>query len=224
MSSARLDVIADDDAMAPRMSRTLPAALYGIVDTVVFQAFCDRMDKLFEQLDADQRRRKNRFWWISIAVYFWLLMFVFTTPILSDFLDAHGLSETFYALSVLLPFPLCIIHVCVIWGWTARPTGAKTDAEAMCDIRSECDEMSNRSQMVSYQVVLMPVPASARGAWMQMNTVDHIEVSISASATAASANVPNVLLHNGKVDIAAENHKPVTCAKAVENGDYQQLV
>ena len=63
MSSARLEVITDDPAVAPRLSRSLPAALYGIVPTGAFQLFCDKLDGLFDGLDAEQRRRKRRFWW-----------------------------------------------------------------------------------------------------------------------------------------------------------------
>ena len=191
MSSARLEVITDDAAIAPRMSSAFPAALYGIVNATAYQAFCVKLDELFELLYAEQRRRMKRFWWMYGAIIMWLMCFITFTPTSYD----NGES----AASVLVALCLCVIHICTVWVCTARPAGVRTDAETMRDIRMECEDMTNRTPFVSFHVVLMPIPTVARGAWLQMNTVDHIAVSISASASAT------------------------VYAKAVSNGGYQQV-
>ena len=219
MSSARLEVITDEPSVAPRMSRALPAALYGIVDATTFQTFCDKLDGLFDQLDAEQRRRKKRFWWMYGAIYFWFMYFFVFVPLSS-------IPDSTPVFSVFVPLSLCAIHICTVWGYTARPEGAKTDAEVMREIRLECDEMTNRTPFVSFQVVLMPIPTAARGAWLQMNTVDHIAVSLAASASATgSATAVSAVMadaHGGKVDVASDNQEPVIYAQAVSNGGYQQ--
>lgn len=221
MSSARLEVITDDATVAPRMSRALPAALYGIVDATSYQAFCVKLDELFELLYAEQRRRKKRFWWMYGAIYMWFMYFIIFAPIFFNTYDGDS------AASGLVPLCLCVIHICTVWACTARPAGVKTDAETMRDIRLECEEMTNRTPFVSFHVVLMPVPTVARGAWLQMNTVDHIAVSISASASATgAATVVSAVMadaHGGKVDSATDNQEPVVYAKAVSNGGYQQV-
>ena len=211
--------------MAPRMSRTLPAALYGNVDTIVFQAFCDRMDDLFKQLDTEQRRRKNRFWWTYGALNFWLLFSIFA-PLL---FDSPALDDADTELSISVPLCVCILHICAIWVWTARPSNTKTDAETIRDIRLECEEMSNRSPFVSFQIVFMPVPTIARGGCLFMNTVDHIVVSVSTAASlngaAADAVIDTVTdKHYGRVEAIPDISVSAVHAKAVENGDYQQLV
>lgn len=226
MSSARLEVITDEPSVAPRMSRALPAALYGIVNAAAFQAFCDKLDGLFDQLDAEQRRRKKRFWWMYGAIYIWIMYFFVFAPI---FFTSPGFddSDSFPVASVFVPLLVCAIHIGTVWGYTARPAGVKTDVEVMREIRLECDEMTNRTPFVSFQVVLMPIPTAARGAWLQMNTVDHIAVSISASASAtgAATAVSAVMAdaHDGKVDVAADNQEPVIYAQAVSNSGYQQV-
>lgn len=218
MSSARLEVITDNDNVAPRMSRTLPAALYGNVNVDSFQTFCDRMDGLFDQLDAEQRRRKKRFWWMYGAINIWIISFI-----IPSFPVFDNSSSILRVAATLVPFCVCVIFMCTVWGCTAPPTGAKTDAETMHDIRLECEEMTNRTPGVSFHVVLMPVPSGARGAWLQMNTVDHIAVSIASLTSVHSAICTMADKHDGVVE-ATGSRKPVVYAKAVADGDYQQLV
>jgi hypothetical protein len=222
MSSARLEVFTDEPNVAPRISRTLPAALYGIVDAAAFQAFCDKLDGLFDQLDAEQRRRKKRFWRMYGSIYIWFMYFFVFAPI---FFSASSGSSP--AVPVLIPMCICAIHICTVWVLTARPAGVKTDAEVMREIRLECEEMTNRTPYVSFQVVLMPVPTAARGQWLQMNTVDHIAVSIASAVTATgtAATAVSVVMadtQNGKVDVAADHQEPVIYAQAVSSGGYQQ--
>jgi hypothetical protein len=222
MSSARLEVINDDPAVAPRMSRAIPAALYGIVTSNAYEEFCNKMDELFDSLDAEYRRRKKRFWWMYGAIFSWYmfsLIFGISLVMESDY-------AALFALIIL-----CATHIGTVWYCTARPAGVKSDAESMRDIRLACDEMTNRTPFVSFHVVLMPTPAAARGAWLQMNTIDHIAVSISASAsasatgTAAAAAVSTIMndTNNEKMNEATDNHQPVVYAQAVVNGNYQPV-
>ena len=225
MSSARLEVITDDDNVAPRISRTLPAALYGDVNVDSFQTFCDRMDGLFDQLDAEQRRRKKRFWWMYGAINIWAIIFFIFLPMYTNFpVYDNSYSIIFYLVAALMPFCLCVICMCTIWGCTAPPNGAKSDAETMRDIRLECEEMTTRTPGVSFHVVLMPVPSGARGAWLQMNTIDHIAVSIASLTSVHGAIGAMAVKHDGAVEATIGSRKPVVYAKAVADGDYQQLV
>ena len=220
MSSARLEVITDEPSIAPRMSRALPAALYGIIDATTFQAFCDKLDGLFDQLDAEQRRRKKRFWWMYGSINIWIMLFFFFFP-------SYLIMGSLPVVPVLVALLICAIHICTVWAYTARPEGVKTDVEVMCDIRLECDEMTNRTPFVSFQVVLMPIPTAARGSWLQMNTIDHIAVSIatSASASGAATSVRAIMVdaHGGKVDLAAIKQENVIIAQAESNADYEAM-
>jgi hypothetical protein len=217
MSSARLEVITDDATIAPRMSRALPAALYGIVDAAAYQSFCVKLDELFELLYAEQRRRKKRFWWMYGAIYMWVLYFIIFTPIFFTSYDDGDSTASGW-----VPLCLCVIHICTVLVFTARPAGVKTDAETIRDIRLECEEMTNNTPFVSFHLVLMPVRMGARCAWLEINTVDHITVSISASASAtSSATVVSAVMadaHDGKV---TDNQESVVYAKAASNGNYQ---
>ena len=61
MSSARLEIVTDEPAVAPRMSRALPAALYGMVNATAFEEFCDKLDELFDQLYANNAAARSDF-------------------------------------------------------------------------------------------------------------------------------------------------------------------
>jgi hypothetical protein len=215
MSSARLEVINDDPSVAPRMSRTLPAALNDIVAANAYEEFCIKMDELFESLDSEYRRRKKRFWYMYGAIYFWVMFFIIA-----------GINLEEYALFALM---FCAVHIGTVWFFTERPAGVKSDKESMRDIRLECDKMTNRIPFVSFHVVLMAIPAASRGAWLQMNTIDHIAVSISPSASAtgtASAAAVSAVVNNAydeKMNEAADNHQPVVYAQAVVSGNYQSV-
>ena len=218
MSSARLEVITDDPTVAPRLSRSVPAALDGIVSTVAFRSFCEKLDGLFDELDAEQRRRKKRVWWMYGTIYFWVVYLLVIVPTNAD-----------SSITMLVSLCLCALHISTVWTCTARPAGAKADSATLRDIRLECDEMTNRTPFVSFQAVLMPVPISGRiSAWLQMNTVDHIVVSVSASASASGAAtaVSAVMAdaHDAKAHEAADNQEPVVYAQAVGmSSGYQQV-
>lgn len=214
MSSARLEVITDDANVTPRMSRALPAALEEVVDAAAYQAYCDRMDVLLVRLYTEQRRLQKRFWWMYGAIMFWLVCYSFAFGIFptSDF------SITLLVASAIGAALLGAICCFLIWRCTSRPTGMKTQAEIMRDIRLECEEMTNHTPFVSFQAVFMLLPRGACGprdnsSWIKLNTVDHIAVSISASASVVGAtNVGSTVTSDdvdGKVHEAADSHEPV---------------
>jgi hypothetical protein len=222
MSSTRLEVFTDDPNAAPRISRTIPAALYGIVHATPFRTFCDKLDGLLDQLDAEQRRRRKRFWWMYRSIYIWFLYFVVFAPIFFT-----KVSDSFPIVPLLVSLCICVIQLCTVWGFTERRAGVKTDAEVMREIRLECEEMTNRTPYASFQVVVKSVAIVARGWWLKMSTVDHIAVSISSAATATgdaatAVSVVKADTRNSKVDVAADHQEPVIYAQAVSNGGYQQ--
>jgi hypothetical protein len=219
MSSARLEVIKDDATIAPYVSRGMPAALDGLVSQGAFAAFCDRLDALLDSLDAEHKRRKKRFWYMYGAIYLWFMYFFVFAPI--------------FELGDSLPYTsvACLLHIALVWFFTARPAGVKTDKELMRLIRSECDEMTRQTPFVSFHTVLVPVPAAARGAWLQMDTVDHIGVSVSLSASASGAATAAVVENTmestkmAEASISSDAGHPVVYAQAVASsrGDYQPV-
>jgi hypothetical protein len=217
MSSARLEVIKDDATIPPYMSRGMPAALDGLMAPGAFDSFCDRLDALLDLLDAEHKRRTKRFWWMYGAIYVWFMYFFIFAPISGfDYLPFTAVA--------------CFVHIASVWFCTARPSGAKTDKEVMRLIRSECDEMTRQTPFVSFHTVLVPVPAAARGARLQMDTIDHIGVSISLSASASgSATVAMVenTVESVKMSTASSGDvgHPVVYAQAVTSsrGDYQPV-
>lgn len=113
MSSARLEVITDDAAVSPRMSRAL-AALHGVVDVTYLQAFYDKLDGLFDHFDAEERRRKNRFWWMYRSIIFWVIYLLLFAPMYFISI-AHGYPDSFPVVSVLV----CAIQIYAVWGGTS---------------------------------------------------------------------------------------------------------
>jgi hypothetical protein len=219
MSSARLEVIKDDAAIPPYMSRGMPAALDGLVSQAAFDEFCDTLDASFDLLDSEHRRCKKRFWWMYATISLYIMISVPWMIFMS-------------MIFITLTLIACAVHITTVWYCTARGAGVKTDKEMMRVVRSECDEMTRRTPFVSFHVVLVPTAAAARGAWLQMETIDHIGVSVSLSATASgvatTANATMAHPHDSKIDESSDNNRPVVFAQAVAsstaaNGNYQQV-
>ena len=218
MSSARLEIIKDDAAIPPYMSRGMPAALDGLVTLGDFDRFCDQLDSLFDLLDKEHKRRKKRFWWMYGAIYLWFMYFFIFAPIFE--LD-------YFPYTVLA----CALHIGLVWVFTMRPSDVKTDKELMRLIRAECDDMTRRTPFVSFHAVLVPVPAAARGAWLQMESMDHIGVSVSMSAAAAgAAGAASVVVENSSLEVTKRDETsngghPVVYAQAMTatRGDYQPV-
>jgi hypothetical protein len=224
MSSARLEVIKDDAAIPPYMSRGMPAALDGLLSQATFDEFCDTLDASFDLLDSEHKRRKKRFWWMYATISFYFIML---SPLVT-LTSMNLMSMIFWPLTLIA----CAVHITTVWFCTARGVGVKSDKEMMRVVRSECDEMTRRIPFISFHVVLVPTAAAARGAWLQMETIDHIGVSVSLSASASgvatTANAVMAHTHDSKIDESSDNNHPVVYAQAVAssttaNGNYQQV-
>jgi hypothetical protein len=201
------------------MSRGMPAALDGLLSQAAFDEFCDTLDASFDLLDSEHKRRKKRFWWMYGTIYVWFMYFI----IFGSLMSVNFLPLTLIA---------CAVHITTVWFCTARGAGVKSDKEMMRVVRSECDEMTRRTPFVSFHVVLVPTAAGARGAWLQMETIDHIGVSVSLSASASgvatTANATMAHTHDSKIDESSDNSHPVVYVQAVVsstsvNGNYQQI-
>jgi hypothetical protein len=109
-----------------------------------------------------------------------------------------------------------VFNITAVWVATARRNGVLADKEVMRQVRSECEAMTRRTPFVSFHVILVPVASASRGAWLQMETVDHIGVSVSLSASASGVATAIVQeASSSKVEECNANHEPVVYAEAV---------
>jgi hypothetical protein len=208
MSSARLEVIKDDAETPACMSRSMPAALVGLVTQAALDDFCDKLDALFVVSHAESQRVRKRECWRLGGLCFWLIVWI-----------VYNFS------GVNIPYWVHIavwITIAVYFGivfWCTQPgAGAKSTKEILQLIRFECDEMSCRTPFVSFHVAA--------------GDVNHIDVSISMSATssgvATTSNAVTDRMSDSKINESIGNHQPVVYAQAgttsmTTNGDYQQL-
>ena len=72
MMTARLEIFADGLDSSPHLSRSLPAALDGLIDNKAFHEFADELDILLEMLDTDHQRVRNRYRWLTYGYLFLL--------------------------------------------------------------------------------------------------------------------------------------------------------
>jgi hypothetical protein len=221
MSSARLEIIKDSVELPPAMSRKMPAALDGLVGKGPFTEFCDALDATMELLFNEQRRRMKRFCCMCGGIYLWFMFF----NIFASLVDIY---------SLLGSVALCAVHLSTVWMCTSRPAGTPTAPESMRKIRAECDRMTTATPHVSFSIVLVPTPAAARGAWLQMDNIDHIGVSVSltahatGSATASFVPAANIIMADAKADDSNATTAAVAFAQAVPTntgraGAYQPI-
>jgi hypothetical protein len=205
MSSARLEIIIDDADTPACMSRTMPAALEGLVPQAALDDFCDKLDALFVLSHTESQRVRKRVSWMSRACLFWLFLFF----CFISFMNLWWFIGTFI---------LTAVYTGTVWFCTQPGADAKSQKEILQLIRFECDELTRRTPFVSFHVAA--------------GSVNHIGVSISLSATAfgvastSNANVEDT--SDSKNAVASDNHHPVVYAHAVTtstttNGNYQQL-
>jgi hypothetical protein len=203
MSSARLEIIKDDADTPACVSRSMPAALEGLMTQAALDDFCDELDALFVLSHTESQRVKKRSIWMSAL--FWLFLFF----CFGSFMNLRWFIGTFI---------LAAVYFGTVWFCTQPGADAKSQKEILQLIRLECDDMTRRTPFVSFHV--------AAGA------INHIGVSISLSATASgiastsNANVEHT--SDSKNAAASDNHHPVVYAQAVTSlttphGTYQQL-
>ena len=175
MNEARLEIFADDIDSAPQLSRSLPAALDGLIDYKTFHEFADRIDELLEFLDAEHKRLQNRYWWTLYGLYsFYPAIFLFHSVL---FLVYFGIWIT-YLISVRLYTEYC------------RKSPKSID-EIVKEIRSACEVMTNHTPHVSFRPMFRPFSTGSR----EVDCTEYIYVSISDTAFAevlAGAAVTNI--------------------------------
>lgn len=178
MNTARFEIFADDLDTPPHLSRSIPAALDGLIDYKEFQEFADELDVLLESLDADHQRFRNRFWWVQYGY----VAFMFGVFVLSP--NYPGLYTVCFLTSV-------IYMICVWLYATHCLKGPQTAEEIVREIRSLCEVMTNRTPHVSFHPIFREVQAGSR----RMETIMNIDVSISENAFAA-ATADTVVVSN----------------------------
>ena len=168
MDTARLEIFADDLDSSPRLSRSIPAALDGLIDYKVFQEFADELDILLEMLDTDVRRLQNRSWrivygqlCITFGSLFWL---------------------PYYINLYIVWFFISVIYMASTWLYaTYSLRGPKTTGEIIEEIRSICEVVTNRTPNVSFHPIFRGLSAGSQ----EMEIVTNIDVSISNNAFSA---------------------------------------
>jgi hypothetical protein len=210
MSSARLEVIKDDTDTPAYMSRSMPAALEGLLTQTALDDFCHKLDALFVLTHAECKRVTNLANWMIIALYFYVLFCIPTMYMI----------EWCYKIGT---FILIAVDIGIIWMMTQPGAGTKSFKEILRLIRFECDEMTRRTPFVSFH--------AAVGTIMHID-IKHIDVSISVSETSSGvASGSNAIVEctiDSKIADSSDNHHPVVYAQAVTspttiNDSYQQL-
>jgi hypothetical protein len=205
MSSARLEIIKDDADSPACVSRSMPAALDGLLTQTALDDFCDKIDELFLVAHTEHKRVMKRVKWLFGAFYIWLILFMIS----SSLMNLWWFIGTFF---------LTAVYIGIVWMVTQPGANTKSKKEILQMIRCECDELTRRTPFVSFHV--------AAGA------ISHIGVSISASATASGvASASNATMDqtsDSKIAESTDNHHPVVYAQAVTtsattNGNYHQL-
>jgi hypothetical protein len=221
MSSARLELIRDDALFTPAcMSRSMPAALDGLLTQTALDDFCDKVDELLvlshARTQAEYKSAMKRWCCFLVAYLFFpvvpVCIFV-STLYLFDTLSPTGSQFLHIGLYIA-----SFVYFVIVWKCTQPGPDAKSNKEILQWIRFECEEMTRRTPFVSFHV--------AAGA------INHIDVSISLSAPAFGVvTTSNAILDTNipKIDESSSNHQPALhCAQTLTtttatNDDYQQM-
>jgi hypothetical protein len=201
MSSARLEVVKGDADTPAYLSRSMPAALDGLLTQTALDDFCDKIDELFLVAHTEYKRVIKRLSWMIIAFYVWIIFIIVSIPLMNSwwYIIASTIAMCVY---------IGIVELCTQPGQIA-----KSSKEKLRLIRFECDEMTRRTPFVSFHVAAGAV------------NCNHIDVIISLSATASGvATTSNCTI----TDQSRDNNNPVVYVQAVTsstmtNGNYQQL-
>jgi hypothetical protein len=222
MASTRLEVVKDDASVSPYMSRSIPAVLEGLLTQASYDVFCGTINGQLDLLDTEHKRRKQRFWYMYVSIRVWIWYVLLSLPFTSK------LNVLYWPISMMV----CVFQLSTIWRITARPTSTKSDKELLRLMRSECETMTRNTPFLSFHLVLIPIAAGARGAYLQMDTVDHIEVSVSRSASASGVTTNESALMGDAIDskthmLSVDDEHPVVYAHAIipspVRGEYQQV-
>lgn len=130
MNTARLEIFSDDIDSPPHLSRSIPAALDGLVDDKTFQEFADQLDALLGLLDAEHQRLGYRTSW---GFYIFCIFYLF----------AMMLGNTIISLAFF-----AILFSYVLFSYWIK--GPKSAYEIIAEIRSACETMTDRTPNVSF--------------------------------------------------------------------------
>jgi hypothetical protein len=205
MNTARLEIFADDLDTPPHLSRSIPAALDGLIDYKEFQEFADELDVLLESLDADHQRFRNRWWWVQYGYIPWMFGVFVLSP--------------YYPLLYVVCFLTSVVYIICVWLYATHCLkGPKTAEEIVREIRSLCEVMTNGTPHISFHPIFREVPAGSR----TMESIINIDVSISENAFVAVTANTVVMSNNANNNI--EFQSPVIAATSMKaTCDYQQL-
>ena len=224
MNPVRLEIIQDDPTTAPRLSRTMPAALYQYVPETSFAEFRDKIDALLRAAATDYRCRANRSsWWINSVMFwfYWFIIMIFNGLFTFD----SGIPDRFYKMMVI-SIVICVLHLGAMIIWMNRSTGAKPATETLSEIRTECLAMSTRTPCASFHLVTSRFSMILVRQYLNKVPIEYIEVSISASgfevANGSDAMIHTDTLNTSKKASSGVPHPAVQTTSAVTN-DYRQL-
>jgi hypothetical protein len=214
---ARLEIIWDDGF---RVSRTMPAILYGMVDESSFSLFCDQLDAALLCLQIEHQRKRVR---ASICLYG--IFFCFAAQTL--FIQVEYYIPDMHAFDLALAFWFVYLIMIAVMVMVIFCHSDSVERQAVAKIRAICEEMSNRlHSQVSFQVVMVPMSVSFRnrgfcGECMSPNhTVDHISVSVSRMIRYST-------LTTGASLVGTTSHSTIRFDKVDENtaarNDYQLM-
>jgi hypothetical protein len=223
MSSARLEIINDDADTPACMSRSMPAALEGLVTPAALDDFCDKLDALFVLSHTESQRVKQRSIWTIRASFFYFLcvcvgIFLF-----------QNMNALVFSIFSSGTSAIWVLNLGIVWLCTQPGAGTMSQKEILQLIRCACDELIRCACVELTRsapfVLSFHVAAGA---------ISHIRVSISASASATASGVASASnatmdeTSDSKIAESTDNHHPVVHAQFVTtrtttNGDNQQL-
>ena len=204
MNDARLEIFADDIRSPPHLSRSIPAALDGLIDDKTFREFADQIDVLLELLDAEHERFKNRYWWTQYGIY-----------------------SLYPGLLLLPPFLVVYFVYTVVWiiylasvrlYTTYFKKGPKSIDEIVKEIRSVCEVMTDRTPHVSFHPMFRPFPLGS----LQIDSTENINISISDHAF-AEVLAGAAVVRSNENDSTAATRNLLGNATIATPCDYQLL-
>ena len=214
MSAARLEVIKDHGEKI-HVSRSMPAALEGLVSSDDFGVFCDKLDSSLQLLKAEQTRIDGQCGWIMVASYISFFSFFGLFSLYNPFRSTRYGDNGAILGNLLLTIICTIIVVIVVGLATRRPKGGLPSQELMRILRADCEEMTLDTPHGSFHIVLAQIGTKI---------VDHIAVSLALTAAA----VGTASLGNASVGVAScvaimSSETDTSYAEAVGTNGYKKV-
>jgi hypothetical protein len=223
MNPVRLDIIQDDAAAAPRLSRTLPAVLYNIVPESSYADFCNKIDPLLSLAADDYKIRARRNLWSNYGAIFWMVWFLICfIGSLSHSIDGSSVPDQYFYITVA-SFAVGLIYMVIMRIWMNTSTGVTPAAQTMQTIRDECAAMTKRTPHASFHVVLTPLATALRAHHLHANPIACIEVSVSVigfELARANGGMTNMEMHHANGTKTADTSHPAVSTTSPVTSDY----